>query len=282
MLRCGRPGHGGSSDETDLPELPGIDRKIGLLRVGGNSSLYWNLMQRFVTDQGETSSSIQKALDERDRTLAERLAHTAKGVSGSLGATQLQELAATLESAINKEDQNSIEQALPPFAKALSQLVNAISEALSKREANTQPASLVGGWGTVVPILSKLRELVADDDGAVRGFFLENHDYLIGVVPDGDLLKLKNHLQAFDFEEALTVLDNIISNAGTVEKKDVGPLLKKLHEMVVDDDGRAVKQFREFRDALASGLPVEVMEKLENALQEFDFDEAKVILEEVL
>ena len=75
---------GGMSD--DLPSIPGLDAKDGLSRVAGNRKLYLKLLRQFVEQQGPAVEQITTALAQGDVALAERLAHTLKGVAGNIGA----------------------------------------------------------------------------------------------------------------------------------------------------------------------------------------------------
>jgi two-component system sensor histidine kinase/response regulator len=83
-----------------LPRIEGLDAADGLARVAGNRSLYLKLLRQFADQQGEAPQQIVAALKSGDRKLAERLAHTVKGVAGSLGARELQQIAGALEKAI--------------------------------------------------------------------------------------------------------------------------------------------------------------------------------------
>ena len=67
-----------------------LDQEWGLALMGGNMPLYQRIMTGFV----ETYANLRLDLDNpEDR----RNLHTLKGLSGNLGASRLQELAAALE-----------------------------------------------------------------------------------------------------------------------------------------------------------------------------------------
>ncbi len=87
-------------DADDLPSIAGLDTKDGLSRVGGNRKLYLKLLRQFVEQQGPAVEQITEALASGDIALAERLAHTLKGVAGNIGATQVQAAAGALEKLI--------------------------------------------------------------------------------------------------------------------------------------------------------------------------------------
>ncbi|MFY9935360.1 MAG: PAS domain S-box protein, partial [Silvibacterium sp.] len=86
-----------ASDEVILPEIAGINLADGLKRVAGNRRLYRDLVGQFAAKQGKAAAQISTALESGDHTLAERLAHTVKGVAGNIGITEVQSVAQKLE-----------------------------------------------------------------------------------------------------------------------------------------------------------------------------------------
>ena len=88
--------------ELNVLAIDGIDTAGGLKRVAGNQRLYRNLLQQFVDKQADVAIQIQAALGAGDRALAERLAHTVKGVAGNLGITGVQNAAAAVEKALRR------------------------------------------------------------------------------------------------------------------------------------------------------------------------------------
>jgi CheY-like chemotaxis protein len=83
--------------------LKGIDIEEGLRHVGGNRQLYRKLLVDFFQDHGNDVQAIHQALDQDDLETAQRIAHTIKGVSGSIGAGDLHREAASLDTAFKEE-----------------------------------------------------------------------------------------------------------------------------------------------------------------------------------
>src|SRR5262249_38065134 len=83
--------------EANLPEIAGVNIADGLNRVAGNKRLYRNLLIQFATKQGDDASAILAAIASGDLKLAERIAHTVKGVAGNLGISGVQFAAENLE-----------------------------------------------------------------------------------------------------------------------------------------------------------------------------------------
>ena len=107
-------------DEAQLPDMPGLSVKEGLARVGGNIKLYRKILIKFYNAYSDATEQIKDALDKDDQELAQRLAHTLKGVSGNIGAKGLFGPAGELEAAIKHQKTDEFETLLAGFADALN------------------------------------------------------------------------------------------------------------------------------------------------------------------
>ena len=74
------------AEADELPDVPGLNTAEGLMRVAGNKKLYRKLLRQFSNTEADAAHRIASALAENDRALAERLAHSVKGVAGNIGA----------------------------------------------------------------------------------------------------------------------------------------------------------------------------------------------------
>src|SRR4029450_11055710 len=110
-------------EDADLSSIAGLDAKDGLSRVGGNRKLYLKLLRQFVEQQGASVEQITEALATGDIALAERIAHTLKGVAGNIGATRVQSAAGPLEKLIrDKAVHLEVDAAMKQAAAALEPL----------------------------------------------------------------------------------------------------------------------------------------------------------------
>ncbi len=93
------------TDATDeLPDLPGIDKAAGLRRLMNKPSLYEKVLRDFHARFHHETQTLRAAIDSGDLTTAERLAHSAKGLAGTIGAVGLQDIALLLERALHDDD----------------------------------------------------------------------------------------------------------------------------------------------------------------------------------
>jgi len=85
----------------ELPaSLPGLDMTTALRNTGGSPALLKKLLHDLLSDHGQDDIRVIEGLRRGDVQTVQRLAHTLKGVAGTLGARSLQEAAAALETAL--------------------------------------------------------------------------------------------------------------------------------------------------------------------------------------
>jgi len=199
-----------TSDEASLPEIEGINLADGLKRVAGNRRLYRDLLGQFVTKQGNAAAEISAALESGDLKLAERIAHTVKGVAGNLGITDVQSAAQQLEKAI-RDRQNSMAPLLGSFATVCGSQVDAIERALHEstpaRRAEVLARPFDGELASAA--IARLRHLLEASDGDAEEGFRSLKDVLAGVVDPSHLDALNISIRDFDFAAALVKLDGI-------------------------------------------------------------------------
>ena len=117
---------------ADLPRgIPGLDTALGLSRMLGKKPLYLAMLRRYAAGQKDAASQIRQALAAGDKATAERLAHTLKGVSGNVGAVNVQDRAAAVELAIrNGQAAAEVEAHLQCLEPPLAELVQGLQEQL--------------------------------------------------------------------------------------------------------------------------------------------------------
>ncbi len=79
---------------SDLSTL--WDRDGGIRRTGGNVALYERMLTLFIKQETDLVVRIRAALEAKDQSRADGLAHALKGVAGNLGLGRVAEAASTL------------------------------------------------------------------------------------------------------------------------------------------------------------------------------------------
>jgi HPt (histidine-containing phosphotransfer) domain-containing protein len=194
-----------------LPAIEGLDTKDGLARVAGNQKLYRKLLRQFAEQQGPAVGQISAALAQGDVALAERLAHTLKGVAGNIGAGAVQALAAAVEESVKERKQREVVDALLadlslPLQKLVTEIAAALPPEEGKRTVTVDPEKLK-------QVCIQLATLLADDDSAASDLFADEGDLMNAAFP-AHYRAIDDAIKAFDFEAALDKLKSAAGKAG--------------------------------------------------------------------
>lgn len=200
-----------ASKESVLPELSGIDVDAGLMRVNGNEKLYRKLLSSFYQSNKNTKNEIEKAVEEGDFRLAERLVHTVKGVSATIGADKLAEVSQPLEAELHNENKDIDEMLWNDFWDNLAGVLSAIKQAEpDENEGSDEELDL-----TKIKLPQTLIDAMKKDVNG--GLLMELDQYfseIARVEPDGKRLAdhLKELADQFDDAGILKILGEIENN----------------------------------------------------------------------
>ncbi|NDV62403.1 response regulator [Puniceicoccales bacterium CK1056] len=207
---------------TSLGQLPGIDLSIGLAHVRKEERLI-KLMRKFAKDQAGVAGEIRDALDNGDQELARRLAHTLKGLAGTLGATHLQEAARELETALKKgiegEELNSplagMEGALKEVLEGLAQL-----EEDDPDSGNNLPEGTTLSRKEALPLAEQLSNLLEAGDSEALACLDQLEKTGLLPSPSPETTRLRDLIEAYSFEEAGGVLQDLVYGPNAEQEKN--------------------------------------------------------------
>ncbi len=200
--------------EVKLPaEIAGIDIPTGLTRVAGNKKLFRKLLLSFRESNVDTPEKIKEALEKGDMELAQRLAHTVKGVSGNFAADELYNAAGALEVAIKDEDTPEIDHLLAAFSEELSIIIQAISilervDATEEETGSLQDDAEIDK-AEVASLLEDLKALMEEDFSEAEGKLEKLKALLRHSKLRSDIDGLEKHIEAYDFDSATETIDHI-------------------------------------------------------------------------
>ncbi len=202
------------TERIKLPEnLPGLDLATGIRRLEGNRKLYMKLLKQFNKDSLTMVAEIKDALDTGNSKTARRLAHTVKSMAGSLGALELYGVAADLESAIDRNRNESFEtgKLLNDFDATLRAVMESIA-VICKQENDSEsqkdkkpPLDLA----ILFPMLEELGALLKGKNFAVSDCFEPIKTHITHTLIEKEFDLLEQHITDFDFDAALQELENI-------------------------------------------------------------------------
>jgi len=208
-----------------FPEIDGIDIQAGMGAVNGNRELYANLLHNFHNRHRGIAEEIQIELGHGNLIVAQRMAHTIKGVTGTLGAKKLSEISFQLESAIKNDDTNRIPDLLGRFAKEITRVMSALDEfARNERVGQTEKKVTDRELPTQAPkainkprlkkLFQKLSDRIDERDADVIKLVAEIKTVLGPSNIVASFLKLASKVDSFKFEEAKKALDQAAKELG--------------------------------------------------------------------
>ncbi|MEW6505884.1 MAG: Hpt domain-containing protein, partial [Chloroflexota bacterium] len=191
--------------QDDLPEIPGLDTDLGLKRVMGKKAFYLDMLRKYVDNQLDAPLQIRRSLDTEDYKTAERLAHTAKGVSGNIGATILQEIAATLEKAIREQlPKAEIAAILETFGTEHGMLIAGLQKAFPAVDIREETVEVDEAQSAIV--YEKMIELLTNDDSEAVDYLGSEYDALRSMLGAKHFIPFESAIKQYDFENALELL----------------------------------------------------------------------------
>ena len=210
------------------PEVALLDRAAGLTGCNNNPALYQRLLEKFRLGQADFGLRFREALAASEPETARRLAHTLKGLAGTIGARALQAAAAALEQGCCREPADAtalerllaaVEQQLHPLLMLLAHDSTSAAEPagqVSPRVAPSPPPAVsptATTAATAAELEQDLRQLLAalrqSDTAAAEQLTRLAARVEAGVAPASwgpQLAQARRSLESYDFETAETAL----------------------------------------------------------------------------
>ena len=190
--------------KAQLDKIDGLDIQDGLGRVLGRVSVYMNILKSFVLHHGQSVEHIREAYHNGDITAGKRIAHTLKGLAGSIGATQLALKVRELEESLSGTDHvPDIDVQLDALDEILSKLLLSINENIPP-DHPTVEADL-SDFTQIKKVCEQLNLLLSNDDGEAEDLFNEHQQLLSSAFPD-DIDALKHAIAAVDYKKAMKLI----------------------------------------------------------------------------
>jgi len=211
-------------NEIKLNDLPGISVQLGLSRVAGNQKLYISLLSKFLRDFEDMVARIQASLAANDLPLAQRQAHTLKGVAGNIGAQGVQAAAMSVESAVAKQNLSKISHLLETLETELAPVVLGLKEApaLQMESAGNRQIVLPEGDTEILQgLLEKLRPLIIKRKPKPCNEVLVEMESLKWPNDFSPMIEeLSQQIGNYKFKNALPILEDLISLLKDKEEND--------------------------------------------------------------
>jgi len=196
---------------ADFADVAELDAAAGLKNVMGRHALYRDILRKFCAGQGDAALRLQAALAAGERDAAERIAHTLKGVAGTIGARAVQQAAHGVENAIRAgADPASVQNQAAALRAALERLLAALTPRLAapepEPEAELEPAAAdPADAGSMAEVCAQLDVLLEAGDAAAADL-LQQHAAGLQAALGAAYQGVAANIDGFDFEAALAAL----------------------------------------------------------------------------
>ena len=198
----------------------GVDIQAGLSSVNNDWKLYMKLLRNFRNRHQGVENEIQAALEREDPDVAQRLAHTIKGVAGTLGATKLADIASRLESAIKNSLDDSIPHLLNLYSVEFEYVLRGIGEFIENTTARQAEANDGSGVmetrshkefksSRVEDKFQKLSSLLDQRDSDAIQLIVEIKEVLGPSRVSDDFLEMESQINSFKFQQAQKTLEQV-------------------------------------------------------------------------
>ncbi|MCP4693303.1 MAG: response regulator, partial [Desulfobacterales bacterium] len=201
------PANGASTAPADaFPPLDGVDVEIGLRNMDGNRALYLMVLKNVHADYRDVAGRIQAELDRKDYGEALRLAHTFKGLAGTMGAKVLEERSFELETAFKNKELDRIPDDMASFAREAERVMTALAPLLSGKNPSRPEAA---GGERLKPLLGKLGDLIDEGNSDAADLVAEIRALLTSSRVADDMRDLEFQINDYEFEEARKLFNRI-------------------------------------------------------------------------
>jgi polar amino acid transport system substrate-binding protein len=192
-----------------LRGIAGMDVNRGLFSTNHKSGFYISMLRKFVISQASAIENIRHALEVNDGHRAERIAHTLKGLAGTLGATSLQVSALALEGVLRQRDAMQAtlsaiahtESVLAPLIHALRAVPGLIASEPRKITVLSASERKAGCL-----VLERIRELLHQSNAGVLDLWQEHASTLQALLENA--AEIEDAINGFEFDIALQLIEH--------------------------------------------------------------------------
>ncbi len=182
-----------------------IDKKEGVLRVGGNPELYMKILGDFARNYKAVPSTIKETINN-DLELSKRTIHTIKGLSGTIGAGKLEGIAKFLENDIGGD-------LLEEFCEELQCVIDEIEGDAATNEKKPQKESqnkAVVDEEEIFSTVQKLKDAIQKNRPKLCEPLLEElGNYEMPKERREILEKIAQLIKRYKFSEAVSALEEL-------------------------------------------------------------------------
>lgn len=209
-------------DTLQLPIVDGLNTKAGLRRAAGKLELYSKILKSYASDYAHFSEDFSQLKSSLQWEEMQRLAHTLKGLSGSIGAEDVQRAMEGLEFACKEKDEAKVDLLFPQAVELFEPIVQGIANHYGLN-GNTTEQNEKNNALTVEnqaqlesnkplneeekALVEKLRHLLSEGDSEAQDWWEEHADMLRRHLPIEIYHRIERAICDFEFDLALETIE---------------------------------------------------------------------------
>ena len=211
-----------AGSSAPLPAVDAVDLDAALERIGGNTDLYVQILQSYLSHIASQPDQLDKLLQSGDFPLAIRLLHTLKGLSGTVGASYMAASAKAFEGQIKRAGDSfdpddlrvRFRQAVSSTVRVMTRLAKGLTTQVKPIETS-ETSVAVFDKQRLLADLDELQGLLKNSDMAALEVHVRlhaNRSLIVGV----DFIDLDKAITAFDFAGGAQQCEVLIQDIGAM------------------------------------------------------------------
>ncbi|MEB0137192.1 ATP-binding protein [Actimicrobium sp. CCC2.4] len=188
---------------TTLPRIAGLDTMEGVRFSADSASMYRQLLSMFADSYTDCNARLVQLLADAQWQQVEMLAHTIKGLAGTLGMADLRQPASALELACAARDVDEAARAQARLAQVITPLLAGLHTFFAVQAADSVRAALPM---PAADTLRQLCKLLDEGDSDAIDLWQQQGRELAGMLSPARRQRIDTALQNFEFDTALALL----------------------------------------------------------------------------
>ncbi len=226
---CRNASLGSSTTDAHLPgkspgkvlsisQIPGIDIIKGVRNVGGNATLYHNILLKFSKNQAMACIKMEQCLAAADFTTMGHIAHSLKGVSATIGALVLADLAGKIGNILNTSTGlEELPLLIGETAHELTRVISAIAAAQTQTNGILVRENHIladASIETLTPLFQRAIALLLVFDSAIKEVVDELALLLSSERRQKKLATIKLAVDVYEYETCLLLFQSWATEEG--------------------------------------------------------------------
>jgi len=193
---------------NNIPKnLPGINIKSCLDRLGGNWKVFKKLICDFNEQYSDTTIKIKEFAAKEDFKSILNLVHTIKGIAGNFSADELYKASIEFEGAIKENKSDDLNRLIDRFDSAICRIFEAADIIVTYKP---EPDSRVhSDFSEIKTLMRKLNNLLTNNDVESENCFNRLKPFFIDSGLKNDAEQLEGFISFFEFDSANIILSAI-------------------------------------------------------------------------